>query len=130
MTGVQTCALPIYPFFSGDVVLKQKVTVEDTDYELVVDDRFQLLEVKVNGEYVGKLMFGCRMDLSKVLKKGENEVEIVLTVGNRNLLGPFHHIDQEPFSVGPYTFERMGTWDEEGNSSLLAEGYAFVKGMV
>ena len=119
-----------YPFFSGDVVLTQKVTVEDTDYELVVDDRFQLLEVKVNGEYVGKLMFGCRMDLSKVLKKGENEVEIVLTVGNRNLLGPFHHIDQEPFSVGPYTFERMGTWDEEGNSSLLAEGYAFVKGMV
>ena len=119
-----------YPFFSGDIVLTQKVTVEDTNYELVVDDRFQLLEVKVNGEYVGKLMFGCRMDLSNVLKKGENEVEVILTVGNRNLLGPFHHVDEEPFSVGPYTFERMKTWDEEGNSPWLAEGYAFVKGMV
>ena len=118
-----------FPFFSGDIVLKQTVCVEDTDCELIVDERYQLLEVKVNGVYVGKLMFGSRMDLSKVLKKGENEVEIVLTVGNRNLLGPFHAIDEEPLGVGPYTFERMGSW-KDGKSPLLRDSYAFVKGMV
>ena len=74
-------------------------------------------------------MFGNKIDLSKVLKKGENEVEIVLTVGNRNLLGPFHTNDEEPFGVGPYTFERMGSW-KDGKSPLVREGYAFVKGMV
>ena len=118
-----------YPFFSGDITLKQTVCVDDADYELVVDERFQLLEVKVNGQYVGKLMFSQKMDLSHVLKKGENEVEIVLTVGNRNLLGPFHTQEEEPFGVGPYTFERIGTWTD-GKSPLVCEGYAFVKGLV
>ena len=116
-----------YPFFSGDITLKQTVTVEDTNYALVFDKRFQLLEITVNGEYMGKLMFGNKMDISKALKKGENEIELVLTVGNRNLLGPFHTKEQEPLGVGPYTYERMGSWDEDGNSPLLAEGYALVR---
>ncbi len=116
-----------YPFFSGNITLKQTVTVEDTECVLVFDKRFHLLEVTVNGEYMGKVMFGNKMDVSKALKKGENEIEIVLTVGNRNLLGPFHIHEQESFGVGPYTFERMGTWDKDGNSTALAEGYAFVR---
>jgi hypothetical protein len=116
-----------YPFFSGDITLKQTVTVEDTNCMLVFDKRFHLLEVKVNGTYAGKVMFGNKIDVSKLLKKGENEIEIVLTVGVRNLLGPFHVQGGESFSVGPYSFERMGSWDEEGNSPLLVEGYAFVR---
>ncbi|MBO5277690.1 MAG: hypothetical protein J6B05_03450 [Clostridia bacterium] len=116
-----------YPFFSGDITLKQTVTVEDTDCVLTFDKRFHLLEVKVNGQFVGKVMFGNKIDLSKALKKGENEIEIVLTVGNRNLLGPFHLPEQESFSIGPYSFERMGSWDEEGNSPLLVKEYAFVR---
>ena len=116
-----------YPFFSGDITLKQTVIVEDTNCALVFDKRFQLLEVKVNGAYAGKIMFGNKIDISNLVKKGENEIEIVLTVGNRNLLGPFHVQGGESFSVGPHTFERMGTWDEEGNSPYLVEGYAFVR---
>ena len=119
-----------YPFFSGDITLKQTVAVEDTDCVLVFDKRFHLLEVKVNGVYAGKVMFGDKIDVSKLLKKGENEIEIVLTVGNRNLLGPFHLPEQESFSVGPYSFERMGSWDEEGNSTLLVKEYAFVRTLV
>ncbi len=115
-----------YPFFSRDIVLKQKVTVDDCNYELVVDKRFHLLDVKVNGTYVGRMMFNKRLDLSKALKAGENEIEIVLTVGNRNLLGPFHTQEQEDFGVGPYTFERLGTW-KNGKSSILRESYSFVK---
>ena len=116
-----------YPFFSGDITLKQTVTVKDTNCALVFDKRFQLLEVKVNGMYAGKVMFDNKIDISNFLKKGENEIELVLTVGNRNLLGPFHLPDQESFSVGPYSYERMGSWDEEGNSALFVKPYAFVK---
>ena len=82
--------------------------------------------MKVNGEYAGRLMFGKRMDISKLLKKGENEIELVLTVGNRNWLGPFHTQEEEPLGVGPYSFERLGTW-KDGKSSILRETYSFVK---
>ena len=118
-----------YPFFSGDVTLKQTITVTDTDCELVIDDRFQLLEVKVNGVDFGMWMFGKRLDISKALKVGENEIEIVLTVGNRNLLGAFHTREQENFSVGPYTWERAGTWTD-GKSPFVVDSYALVKTLV
>jgi hypothetical protein len=116
-----------YPFFSGDITLKQTIVVEDTERMLVFDKRFHLLEVKVNGQYVGKVMFGNKIDLSKALKTGENEIELVLTVGNRNLLGPFHWINPRESFIGPSNFERFGTWDREVNSTKLAKGYAFVR---
>ena len=118
-----------YPFFAGDITLKQTITVTDTDCELVIDDRFQLLEVKVNGVDFGMWMFGKRLDISKALKVGENEIELVLTVGNRNLLGAFHTPEQENFSVGPYTWERSGTWTN-GKSSRVVDSYALVKTLV
>ena len=118
-----------YPFFAGDITLKQTITVTDTDCELVIDDRFQLLEVKVNGVDFGMWMFGKRLDISKALKVGENEIELVLTVGNRNLLGAFHTPEQENFSVGPYTWERAGTWTN-GKSSRVVDSYALVKTLV
>ena len=118
-----------YPFFSGDITLKQTVYVEDTNAELIIDDRFQLLEVKVNGVDFGVWMFGKRLDVSKALKVGENEIEIVLTVGNRNLLGAFHTVEQENFSVGPYTWERSGSW-KDGKSDRVVDKFAFVKTLV
>ncbi len=118
-----------YPFFSGDITLKQTITVEDTDCELIIDDRFQLLEVKVNGVDFGMWMFGKRLDISKALKVGENEIEIVLTVGNRNLLGPFHTMEQENFSVGPFTWERSGLW-KDGKCEYVQDTYALVKTLV
>lgn len=115
-----------YPFFSGDITLKQTLVTDDTDCELVIDKRFQLLEVKVNGKAVGKLMFGKKIDLSGALQKGENKLEITLTVGNRNLLGPFHTQEQENLGVSPATFERPRTWTN-GKSEILRESYAFVR---
>ena len=115
-----------YPFFAGDITLKQTVVVEDVNKELVIDKRFHLIDVKVNGKEVGRMMFSNRLDLSKYLCIGENEIELTLTVGNRNLLGAFHTQEQESKGVGPYTFERLGTWTN-GKSSILRESYAFVK---
>ncbi len=118
-----------FPFFSGDIILKQTVFAESADYELYIDKRFHILDVKVNGTDIGRLMFGNRIDLSKGLKAGENEIVITLTVGNRNLLGPFHTKEQEPLSVGPHTFERMNTWIR-GKSDAFVEKYAFVKTLI
>jgi hypothetical protein len=94
--------------------------------ELVIDKPFHLIDVKVNGKEAGRMMFSSRLDLSEFLQVGENEIEITLTVSNRNLMGAFHTPEQEPNSIGPYTFERLGTWTN-GKSSILRESYAFVK---
>ncbi len=118
-----------YPFFSGNITLKQTLTVDDTQRELVIDKRFHLIDVKVNGEYIGRMMFDTAIDVSKALKVGENEIELVVTVGNRNLLGPFHTPDQEDLGVSPYTFERSGQW-KDGKCENLRESYAFLKTIV
>ncbi|MBQ8446743.1 MAG: hypothetical protein IJX31_03085, partial [Clostridia bacterium] len=115
-----------YPFFAGDIVLKQTVCVDDTNRDLVIDWNYHLIEVKLNGAYVGKMMFGNKLDVSKYLRKGENEIELVLTIGNRNLMGPFHTVEEDPLYVGPHTWERMGSW-KDGKSDLVVEGYALVK---
>ena len=118
-----------YPFFSGDITLKQKIYVLNSNCELIVDKKFQLLDLKVNGRYVGRMMFGKRIDVSAFLKKGENEFEITLTVGNRNLLGAFHTLEQENMAIGPNTFERNGTWTN-GKSNVFRENYAFIKTII
>ena len=115
-----------FPFFSGNITLNQSLYVENTDMELCFDRRFHLIKVKVNGQDAGKMMLTKRLDVSDFLKKGENVIEITLTVGNRNLLGPFHAKEEEPLSVGPHTFERFGTWTN-GQSSILRETYSFIK---
>ena len=115
-----------YPFFSGNIKLSQKVTLSDTAYELVIDKRFHMVDVKVNGKFAGRMLFSDKLDISPYLVVGENEIELELTVGNRNLLGPFHTPAQEDKSCGPYSFERLGTW-KNGKSSILRESYSFVK---
>lgn len=115
-----------YPFFAGDITLNGKIIAKSKDVKLVIDKRFHVIEVKVNGQNAGKMIFSNELDISAFAVKGENDIELVLTVGNRNLLGPFHTEAQEDFSVGPYTFERFGTW-KDGKSSILQEHYAFVE---
>ncbi len=115
-----------YPFFAGDISLKQTVCVEDTNRDLVIDWNYHLIDVYVNGAYVNRMMFGNKLDVSQQLKKGENEIELVVTIGNRNLMGPFHTVEEEPLYVGPHTWERMGTW-KDGKSDKVVDGYALVK---
>ena len=112
-------------FFSGDITLEKAITLEDTAYELVLD-RFHLADVRVNGTYAGRMMFSRRLDLSPYLRVGENTVEIILSVGNRNLLGPHHMKGEETIAVGPNSWERLGTW-ENGKSPAVEPDYAFVK---
>lgn len=115
-----------YPFYAGDICLKQTVCVDDTNRDLVIDWNYHLIDVSVNGTYVGRMMFGNKLDISKYLQKGENEIELVVTIGNRNLMGPFHALEEEPLYVGPHTWERMKSW-KDGKSDLVADGYALVK---
>lgn len=86
-----------FPFFRGDITMKQQVILEQEDVLLEVEGRYVAAEVSVNGQKAGTLFFGRCLDISRYTKKGENEIAVTFTVGNRNLLGPFHHTDPESF---------------------------------
>ncbi|MBQ7352392.1 MAG: hypothetical protein IJW54_00120 [Clostridia bacterium] len=118
-----------FPFFSGDIVLNKIISVENTKGILVIDKPFLMIDVKINDTYAGRMMLENRLDISSYLKKGENKLSLTLTVGNRNLLGPFHTIEGEPDFVGPETFERFGSW-ENGKSKHYSERYSFVKSLI
>ena len=115
-----------YPFFAGAIRLKRTVTLEKTNVVLEFEGRFQAIKVWVNGKKAGSLLFDNRIDISEFACLGENEIELELTVSNRNLFGPHHNGEyEEPESVGPYTFELPGTW-QDGESDQYRASYAFV----
>ena len=118
-----------YPFFSGDISLTQEIEVPHKDCQLVLDGMFHMAEIFVNGNKVGEMMLSYRKDLTPYLKKGKNQLKIVLTVGNRNLLGPFHNLTEHGF-IGPDTFERFGSWDEKGESPRFNPEYSFKKTLI
>ena len=73
-----------YPFFHGDIALTQSINVTDTNKQLIIKDRFQLIDLYINKKFVKRLMFDYKVDVSKYLKKGNNTIDLLLTVSNRN----------------------------------------------
>ena len=108
------------------ISIRKKITVEDTNARLVFREPFLLIDVTINDTYAGRMMFNSSLDISSYLKKGENEIKLTITLGNKNLLGPFHTIDELCGFVGPDTFERFGSW-ENGRSRYYNESYSFFK---
>lgn len=116
-----------FPFFRGNIALEQEIDIDDVNQMLVLKDRFQMVDVYVNDSFVERLLFKYKLDLSKYLKKGKNKIKFVLTISNRNLLGLLHSNQEEPLFVGPQSFERLKTWDDNGNSPIFKRRYSFVK---
>ena len=116
-----------FPFFRGNVSLEQEIEVNDLNYEFVYKNRFQLIDLYVNDKFVDRLMFNNKADISKYLVKGKNVIRLDMTISNRNLLGVHHNPVEECTSIGPYSFELVGTWDENGQSPLCLKRYSFVK---
>ena len=115
-----------YPFFAGTICLKRKVILEETNVILEFLGRFQAMKVWVNGKLAGRMLFDNQLDISQFTQKGENEIVLELIVSNRNLFGPHHNAaEEEPESVGPYTFELPGTW-KNGSSTQYRKSYSFV----
>ncbi len=110
-----------YPFFSGNLVLKGKIDYEGEGRAILeIDGRY--IQAKVRA-HEGEILFAMdnKGDITRLLSKGENEVEIVLSSSLRNLMGPYHLIGSENASIGrqSFTFQRM--WPQDGG---LPEGFS------
>jgi hypothetical protein len=85
-----------YPFYAGSVVLENTVYLEQIDKDRravlnVADFKACIGHVRINGMYAERLYREpYEVDITGMLKTGENKIEIELINTLRNLLGPYH----------------------------------------
>lgn len=115
-----------FPFFAGNIHLRCNIEVDDPNKYIEFINRFHVLKVSINNKPYKHLMFDNKADVSEDLQKGINQVDIIFTASNHNLYGPFHTVEELDLAIGPYSFEKPGTWTN-GKSSIYREEYAFIK---
>ena len=113
-----------FPFFSGELTVAKKVTLDNTNYKLsFVRKGVNVVRVYVNGKLVDKVLWApYEVDLSDYLVVGENEIKLTLVNNLRNLLGPHHHLGGELLSVAPPCF-----YDEPAIWNGYSTGYSTTK---
>jgi hypothetical protein len=80
---------------------------------LEIDANFIQATVRV-GDQEKVFAMDKKGDITSLLSRGENEVEIILSSSLRNLFGPYHLIDSEKKPIGrpSFTFQRF--WPVDG----------------
>lgn len=117
------------PFFNGRVRLRKRVTLTGADVQgrcfLFAERMAAVVGVTVNGKHVGDVYWRpYQADLRGILRDGENVIEIELTSGLRNLLGPHHLEEGEGYAVGPRSFfKEPNIW----GACPWNDGYCFVE---
>jgi hypothetical protein len=140
-------------FFADAIRLSQRFNIgkegtsgnkalEGSPWKVLVDfgkPDVVLMKVFINGKYVSHLCWApFTADITEFVKEGDNLLEVELFPGNRNLLGPHHHISGEPYSVGPSSFSGEWSWVEKKTEAIPAtaeerkrnywmDGYGFVR---
>jgi hypothetical protein len=111
------------PFFAGSVRLSRRLVLSEADAAersfVYRGLRGHVLRLRVNGRGLGEWLWRpYEADLAGALQAGENLLELELTGGLRNLLGPHHLREGESYGVGPWSFFKEPNiwgcqpWDE------------------
>jgi len=117
-----------YPFFGGTLELATEYVYEKgAPTELLLEGRYAVAEVEVNGKPAKKMLFSNHCDLSKLLVPGKNDIVVKITNAQRNLLGPLHNNEIENYSVGPKTFTGEKMWVDGNWAGYLKGTYCFVR---
>ena len=116
-----------YPFFAGSVEFETSVEyVPGAPSELTLRGRYSVAEIFVNGRFAKALMFSDHVNLAPYLREGVNTLRVRLVNSNRNLMGPHHNTDPEPYILGPVQFSYEKQWTEDGQCSWYHDRYALV----
>jgi hypothetical protein len=116
-----------YPFFAGSIKAETQLSYHAGEPTVLrINGRYATCGVAVNGQPVTTLLFEHDVDLAPYLIEGENTICLTLTNSCRNLLGPHHTHDPEPFGVGPFTFSFERQW-HNGICEAFVPAYAFVR---
>ncbi|MBQ8203116.1 MAG: hypothetical protein IJZ75_02400 [Clostridia bacterium] len=117
-----------YWFFWGEMELKKEITLdkqENVNYSVAFRKlHCPAAHLYINDKFAGDISFAPHtVDATKLLINGKNKITVKLFSGNRNILGPHHHVDGELYSVSPRAF--TATQKADGSNAWRDE-YAFV----
>ena len=115
-----------FPYFRGALTVSQTVRFAHNNIRLVLPGDYLTASVWVNGQYAGELCYKEGLDISSVARPGENELRVLFSIGNRNLLGPLHTKDKE-YGVGPHLFENNDLPNGVDGSSMYKFRRFYVK---
>ena len=116
-----------YPFYCGKLTFSCTLDYKTGDPTMLhLTGRYATAHISVNGKEAGTVLFSEYVDLADHLTEGENTVTFTICNAYRNLLGPHHRKDAEPFGVGPTTFSFEKEWNGEKCDGYVPN-YAFVR---
>ena len=116
-----------YPFFGGSIVAETEYDYrKGGETRLVLNGRYAVCRVEVNGEPVTTLMFENSVELAGLLKEGKNVIRLTVYNSLRNTLGPHHNENPEPYWVCPPNFSLEKGW-KDGKCAAYRERYALVR---
>lgn len=102
-----------YPFFCGELILEGELDIHGDHPILCVDWKgINVLKVEING--MEKTMLADnRLSLKEFGVRGKTKVKYTLVNSLRNLLGPLHLEEGEPYSTGPTQFyKELCIWNK------------------
>ncbi len=121
-----------FPFFAGSMTFEQKVTLTEDEIQNrslhFKNLSSNVTKVEINGTVAGEIMWQpYEVDISDLLRVGENTITLTVTGNLRNLLGPFHLKGGEIFEVGPFSFFHNSPLWVGGLSENWTDDYCFVE---
>jgi hypothetical protein len=124
-----------YPFYAGRISLTDTVSLEapSEDERVVLElpgiDAAALVRVYVNGSEAGVILWApYEIDVTSLVKSGENKIEVELISTLRNLLGPHHRPEGEPDQCWGTDYTLYPNWlkDEEQLNANWTDDYFFL----
>ena len=115
--GLENITLNGYPFYAGKIISQTTVRLKEKSLKAIIEfSRVETpaISVKVNGKKAGTLLWEpYSLDISGMLKKGANIVELVFPTDLFNLMGPnYKPLGFETYT-GPFTFRQKHKYSPE-----------------
>jgi len=108
-----------YPFYVGSFELSNEFQYGENPCGKKVTIRLDGLKaslaiVYLNGQEAGRVfMHPFTLDLTRLVRKGSNELKIRIVGTLRNAFGPLHYAGGDPLYIGPESFEDERHWTDE-----------------
>ena len=108
-----------YPFYAGEMELSKNVNIKIPEDNARVFLQLEGLDsslavIYVNDVEAGKAILPpYEVEVTTLLKSGENKIKIVLVGTLRNALGPLHYKGGDPPFIGPEVFRDPAHWTDE-----------------
>lgn len=107
-------------FYRGNILYEGYLAYEDGIIYIKPSYYGIGLVIKVNGKEVGLCDHKKHFNLTPYLRKGLNQIEMIVLGSLRNTMGPHHHISGEPEYTGVHTF--TGEYGNGAVEDLSSDG--------